>query len=133
MGIKTRRCVFFWNGLLLFLSHLVEQWSVNFLHNVLPALLLQAPSFNQHSVQCHYDPGKWGERVVSFSINWFALKLLLGRLTDIEDRLVFAKGEGFGAGKDWEFRTRRCKLVSIKWINNRVLLCLHMELYSMVV
>lgn len=95
---------------------------MNFLPNVLPALLLHAPSFNQHSVQCHYDPGKWAERVVRFSINWFALKLLLGRLTDIEDRLMFAKGEGYVAGKDWEFRTSRCKLISVEWINNRVLL-----------
>ena len=32
------------------------------------------------------------------------------RLTDIEDRLVVAKGEGVEGGKDWEFGISRCKL-----------------------
>lgn len=47
-----------------FLPHLAERWGTHFLHHVLPALCLQAPSF-QHSVQGHCDPGKREERVVS--------------------------------------------------------------------
>ena len=43
------------------------------------------------------------------------------KLTDIENRLVVAKGEGWG-GKDWEFEISRCKLFYIGWINNKVLL-----------
>ena len=37
------------------------------------------------------------------------------RLTDIENRLVVAKG---GGGMEWEFGVSRCKLVYIEWINN---------------
>ena len=37
------------------------------------------------------------------------------RLTDIENRLVVAKG---GGGMEWEFGISRCKLVYIEWINN---------------
>ena len=43
-------------------------------------------------------------------------------LTDIENRLVGAKGKGGGGGKDWEFGISRYKLVCIGWINNKVLL-----------
>ena len=43
------------------------------------------------------------------------------RLTDIEKRLVVAKGEGWG-GKDWEFGISSCKLLYTGWINNKVLL-----------
>ena len=43
------------------------------------------------------------------------------RLTDIENRLVFAKG-GCRGGMDWEFVISRCKLLYIEWINNKVLL-----------
>ena len=39
-------------------------------------------------------------------------------LTDIENRLVVAKG----GGKDWEFGIRRFKLLYIEWISNKVLL-----------
>ena len=42
--------------------------------------------------------------------------------SDIENRLVVAKGEGGGGGKDWEFGVSRCKLVYIGWINNKALL-----------
>ena len=41
---------------------------------------------------------------------------------DTENRLVVAKGEEDGRGKDWEFGISRCKLVYIGWINNKVLL-----------
>ena len=49
------------------------------------------------------------------------------RLTDIENRLVVAKGEaGQGrrgrGGKEWEFGISRGKLLYIGWINNKVLL-----------
>ena len=44
------------------------------------------------------------------------------RLTDIENRLVVAKGEGGGGGMDWEFGVSRCTLLYIEWINNKVLL-----------
>ena len=44
------------------------------------------------------------------------------RLTDMEDRLVVAKGEGYGGGKDWEFGISRCKPLYTGWINNKVLL-----------
>ena len=33
------------------------------------------------------------------------------RVTNIEIRLVVAKGEGSGGWKDWEFGISRCKLV----------------------
>ena len=33
---------------------------------------------------------------------------------DIQNRLVVAKGEGGGGGKDWEFGDSRCKLVYIE-------------------
>ena len=42
--------------------------------------------------------------------------------TDIESKLVVAKGEGVGRGTDWEFGISRCKLLYIGWINNKVLL-----------
>ena len=44
------------------------------------------------------------------------------RLTDIEIRLVVAKGEGGGTGMDWDFGVGRCKLLYLEWINNKVLL-----------
>ena len=45
------------------------------------------------------------------------------RHTNIENRLVVAKGGGRG-GMDWEFGISRCKLlhILIEWINNKVLL-----------
>ena len=43
------------------------------------------------------------------------------RLTDTENRFVVAKGEEDGGGMDWEFRTSRCKLLSIEWINKVLL------------
>ena len=44
------------------------------------------------------------------------------RLTDIENRLVVAKGEGGGGGMQREFGISRCKLLYIEWLNNKVLL-----------
>ena len=32
------------------------------------------------------------------------------------------QGGGGGGGKEWEFGVRRCKLVYMEWINNKVLL-----------
>ena len=40
--------------------------------------------------------------------------------SDIQSRLVLAKGEGRGSGMDWEFGKSRCKL-HLEWINNKVL------------
>ena len=42
--------------------------------------------------------------------------------SDIENRLVVAKGEGGEGGKDSEFGISRCKLLYIGWVNNKVLL-----------
>ena len=42
--------------------------------------------------------------------------------SDIENRLVVAKGEGTGEGNDWEFGVSRCKLLYREWINSKVLL-----------
>ena len=44
------------------------------------------------------------------------------RITDIEIRLMAAKGEEGGRGIEWEFGVSRCKLLYIGWINNKVLL-----------
>ena len=44
------------------------------------------------------------------------------RLTDIENRLVVAKGEEGEGGMDWEFGVSRCKRLYREWINNKVLL-----------
>ena len=45
------------------------------------------------------------------------------RLTDIENRLTVAKGEGGGGGgMDWEFGISRSKPLYIEWMNNKVLL-----------
>ena len=44
------------------------------------------------------------------------------RLTDIDSRLVVAKGEGSGEGMEWEFRVRKCKLLYINWIK-KIILC----------
>ena len=42
-------------------------------------------------------------------------------LTDIENELVVAKGEGAWEGKDWEFGISRGKLLYIGRINSKVL------------
>ena len=42
--------------------------------------------------------------------------------SDIENRLVVAKGKGKWGGKDWEFGVSRCKLLYIGWITNKDLL-----------
>ena len=44
------------------------------------------------------------------------------RLTDIEHRLVVAKGEEGGNGMEGEFRFGRHKLLHLEWISNEVLL-----------
>ena len=42
--------------------------------------------------------------------------------SDIENRLVVAKGEGRGLVLKWYFGVRRCKLLHTGWLNNKVLL-----------
>ena len=44
------------------------------------------------------------------------------RLTDIENRLVVAKGEGEESSMDWGFEVGKCKLLHLGWINNEILL-----------
>ena len=47
------------------------------------------------------------------------------RCTDIQNRLVVAKGRGrgmVGRGMDWEYGIGRCKLLHSKWINNKGLM-----------
>ena len=53
---------------------------------------------------------------------WHKWTYLLNRngLTDIENRLVVAKGEGGGGGMGWESGISRCKLLYMEWINNKV-------------
>ena len=42
--------------------------------------------------------------------------------TDIENRLVVAKGEGRGSEMDVDFGIGRCKLLHLEWLGNEVLL-----------
>ena len=44
------------------------------------------------------------------------------RLTDIDNRLVVAKGEGKRSGVDGELGVGSCKLLHLEWISNEVLL-----------
>jgi len=44
------------------------------------------------------------------------------RLTDMENRLVVAKGEEGGSRMNWEFGVSRCKLWYLEWISSQVLL-----------
>ena len=59
-----------------------------------------------------------GDRASLFG-GWSVLKLTVW---DIENRLVVAKGEGYGGGMDWKFGISRCKLLYMGWINNKILL-----------
>ena len=46
---------------------------------------------------------------------------------------MVAKGEGVGGGMEWEAGVSRCKLLYMKWINNKVLLYStgnYIQLYS---
>ena len=36
--------------------------------------------------------------------------------------LWLPRGEGKGGKLDWEFGTNRCKVLSMEWINNKILL-----------
>ena len=42
-------------------------------------------------------------------------------LTDIENRLVVAKGKGGGSTRNWEFGVSRCKVLHLEWTSNKVL------------
>ena len=42
--------------------------------------------------------------------------------SDVEYRIVVAKGEEGRGGMYWEFGVSRCKLLHIEWINNKILL-----------
>ena len=71
----------------------------------------------------------WYHLYVKYKI-WHKWTYLWNRnnLTGIENRLVVAKGEEGGWGKEWEFGINRCKLIYIGWIHNKVLSIAH-ELY----
>ena len=43
-------------------------------------------------------------------------------LTDTENKIMVAKGEGEYGGIEWEFEVSRFKLLHVEWINNKVLL-----------
>ena len=47
----------------------------------------------------------------------------INRITNIENRLVVAKGVGVGGRMEWEDEINRCKplLIYREWINNKVL------------
>ena len=49
--------------------------------------------------------------------------------SDIESRFVVVKGVGSRGGMPWDSGISRCKLLHIKWINNKVVLYPR-ELYS---
>ena len=51
-----------------------------------------------------------------------SLSMKPNKVTDIENRLVAAKRERYQGGMDREFGVSKCKLLRIKWINNKVLL-----------
>ena len=57
------------------------------------------------------------------------LSLKRNRITNIENRLVFAKGEGGGGGIEWEVGVSKCQLLYVEWVKNKVLLY-STELYS---
>ena len=42
--------------------------------------------------------------------------------SDMENRLVVAKGKWGGSGMDWEFGVSRYKLLHLEWISSGVLL-----------
>ena len=44
-------------------------------------------------------------------------------LTETDNRLMAAKGEGGGSWMDWEFRVSKCKLLHLECIGNDVPLC----------
>ena len=45
------------------------------------------------------------------------------RIMNLENRLVVAKGEGEEVGVDWELGAKRCKILPLEWISNKILLC----------
>ena len=57
------------------------------------------------------------------------LSLKRNRITNIENRLVFAKGEGGGGGIEWEVGVSKCQFLYVEWVKNKVLLY-STELYS---
>ena len=60
----------------------------------------------------HVEPNTWHKWTYPWNRN---------QLTDIENRPVVAKRRRGGRGKDWESGINICKLLFIKWINNKVL------------
>ena len=44
-------------------------------------------------------------------------------VSETQNRFVVAKGDWGGSAMDWEFGVSRCKLLHLKRIDNKVLLC----------
>ena len=42
------------------------------------------------------------------------------KIMDLENRLVVAKGEGEGVGRDWELGVNRCRMLLSGWISNGI-------------
>ena len=45
------------------------------------------------------------------------------KIIDLENRLVAARGEEEGSGRDQELGVNGCKLLLLEWIYNEILLC----------
>ena len=45
------------------------------------------------------------------------------RISDIGNRLVFAKGEAIGGRMEWEVGVGKCKHLYVGWITSKGLLC----------
>ena len=56
----------------------------------------------------YVEPQRWYKSTYLWNRN---------RITKIENRLVAAKWEGEGEGKDWQFVISRCKPLHVEWIN----------------
>ena len=57
-----------------------------------------------------------------FAVNNSNKQTNRNRFTDIENRLLVAKGEGEESGMDTEIRVGKCKLLYLEWISNKILL-----------
>ena len=44
------------------------------------------------------------------------------KIMDLENRVVVAKGGRGGSRRDWELGVNRCRLLTLEWISNEILL-----------
>ena len=111
MGEKDVVCIY--NGILL--SH-KKEWN-------------NAICSNMDTTRDYHT--KWSQKDVSRISLYVEYKIWLkwtyqqerNRLTDIEKRLVVAKGEGVGEGMEWEVGVSRCKQLLLLSHFSRVRLC----------